>query len=188
MPWMVRSVADERDGLLAFLAAQRNALRIAVHGLTDEQAASKPSASGLSLAGLIKHVARTERRWIVVGVAQRALPELWPIQDWDAEFRIEEGEAVTGLLDMYEAVAEETESIVAEIPDLGMPVPVPDGAPWVPDDAGWSARWVLLHLIEETARHAGHADIIRESLDGATAFPLMAAAEGLTDPFADRSD
>jgi len=51
--------------------------------------------------------------------------------------------------------------------------------PWFPKDvSAWSVRWVLLHLIEETARHAGHADILRESIDGATALPLMAAAEG----------
>ena len=65
--------------------------------------------------------------------------------------------------------------------DLDHPVPVPP-APWYPDDVdAWSLRWVLLHLIEETARHAGHADIVREAVDGATAFELMAAAEGWPD-------
>lgn len=78
----------------------------------------------------------------------------------------------------YEQVAAETEAIIAGIADLDQPVPVPD-APWFPSDSPpWSVRWVLLHLIEETARHAGHADIVREAIDGATAFPLMAAAEG----------
>ena len=73
----------------------------------------------------------------------------------------------------------ETEAVIAGIPDLGQAVPVPQGVPWYPDDVdAWSVRWVLLHLIAETARHAGHADIVRESIDGATAFPLMAAAEG----------
>lgn len=68
---------------------------------------------------------------------------------------------------------------VAGIPDLDRPVPVPKGVPWFPDDVeAWSVRWVLLHLIEEIARHAGHADIIRESIDGATMYALMAAAEG----------
>jgi hypothetical protein len=56
---------------------------------------------------------------------------------------------------------------------------VPKGVPWYPDDLdAWSVRWVLMHLVSETARHAGHADIVREAIDGATAFPLMAAAEG----------
>ena len=68
--------------------------------------------------------------------------------------------------------------IDAGIADLGRAVPVPDEL-WYPDDLeAWSVRGVLLHLIEETARHAGHADIVREALDGATAYPLMAAAEG----------
>lgn len=57
-------------------------------------------------------------------------------------------------------------------------MPVPKGVPWFPDDVdAWSVRWVLLHLIQETARHAGHADIVRESVDGGTAMPLMAAVE-----------
>ena len=63
--------------------------------------------------------------------------------------------------------------------DLDHPVPVPKGVPWFPPDLdAWSLRWVLLHLIEETARHAGHADIVRESIDGATMYELMAGAEG----------
>ena len=66
----------------------------------------------------------------------------------------------------------------ASIADLGWPVQIPHEVPWFPKDVdAWSLRWVLLHLIEETARHAGHADIIREAIDGATAFPLMAAVE-----------
>jgi hypothetical protein len=83
------------------------------------------------------------------------------------------------VLRLFDEVAAETEQVIAAIPDLGQAVPVPKGVPWFPSDVdAWSVRWVLLHLIEETARHAGHADIVRECLDGATAFPLMAAAEG----------
>ena len=178
MPGTVRPVVDERDGLLAYLAQQRDALRFAVHGLTDEQATSTPTASALSLAGLIKHVARMERYWVVEIMAQRTAPEARD-QDYEAGFRLEEGETVADALDAYAAVAKETEAIVAEIADLGQPVPVPKGVPWFPQDVeAWSVRWVLLHLIEETARHPGHADIIRESLDGATMYQLMAAAEG----------
>ena len=178
MPGTVRPVRDERDGLLAYLAQQRDALRFAVHGLTDEQAASKPSVSALSLAGLIKHVARVERYWTVEVVAGRPCPEL-DTTDYEAGFRLEAGETVASLLAAYAAVAAETEAIVNGIADLGQPVPVPKGVPWFPQDVdAWSVRWVLLHLIQETARHAGHADLIRESLDGATMYALMAAAEG----------
>jgi uncharacterized damage-inducible protein DinB len=177
MPGTVRPVVDERDGLLAYLAQQRDALRYAVHGLTDEQAASTPTASALSLAGLLKHAARMERLWVAGIVAQRELSAR--DQDYETGFRLEEGETVADVLDYSAAVAKETESIIAEIPDLGQPVPVPKGVPWFPKDVeAWSVRWVLLHVIEETARHAGHADIIRESLDGATMYALMAKAEG----------
>jgi hypothetical protein len=79
----------------------------------------------------------------------------------------------------YDEAAARTEEVIAGIEDLGTPVPVPKGVPWYPQDIeAWSVRWVLFHLIEETARHAGHADIIREHIDGGTAIPLMAAAEG----------
>ena len=79
----------------------------------------------------------------------------------------------------YATVARDTEAVVRAIPNLNQVVPVPKGVPWFPADVeAWTVRWVLLHLIEETARHAGHADILRESIDGATMYALMAAAEG----------
>jgi hypothetical protein len=105
-----------------------------------------------------------------------------PRNDEDAyrdSFRFGEEETLAGVLADYEQAAKETEATVADFADLNHPVPVPRGVPWFPADVeAWSLRWVLLHLIEETARHAGHADIVRESVDGAKAFELMAAAEG----------
>jgi hypothetical protein len=101
------------------------------------------------------------------------------MKDYEADYVMAEGETVEGLLARYDEVARRTSDVIAGIADLGQPVPVPKGVPWYPQDVdAWSVRWVLLHLIEETARHAGHADIIREHIDGATAIPLMAAAEG----------
>ncbi len=170
----VRPVVDERDGLLAFLAHQRDALRFAVQGLTEEQATSTPTASSLNLAGLIKHAARVERGWIVEIMLQREAPEL-ANRDWATEFRLVDGETLAGALEYYDRVARETEALVGEIDDLGRPVPVPKGVPWFPSDVdNWSVRWVLLHLIEETARHAGHADIIREAIDGKSAYLIQA--------------
>jgi uncharacterized damage-inducible protein DinB len=181
LPGTVRPIADERDGLLAYLAQQRLALRATVHGLTDEQARATPSASGLSLGGLIKHAAQCERGW-VAGIIANRLPETG--RDWEAEFQLQDGETLEWALAFYDEVAKETEAIIAEIPDLGQPVPVPP-APWYPRNVKfWSVRWVLLHLIEEAARHGGHADIIRESLDGKTWYELMAAAEGWDDVYA----
>jgi uncharacterized damage-inducible protein DinB len=179
MPGGVAPVADEREGLLAYLAQQRLLLRVAAHGLSDEQARATPSASALSLGGLVKHVATTERGWMDI-VLQRPRPPAEASQDdYLANFRLGPDETLATVLDLYAEVARETEAVIAGIPDLGQAVPVPRDMPWFPADVeAWSVRWVLLHLIEETARHVGHADIVRESLDGATAIPLLAAVEG----------
>jgi uncharacterized damage-inducible protein DinB len=175
MPALVPPVAHEREGLLAYLAQQRYVLRLAAHGLTDEQARATPSRSSLSVGGLLKHLARTERRWISMVLQREDTSE----DSYEAAFRLEPDETLASVLARYDEVASETEAVIAAIADLGQAVPVPQGVPWFPRDVeAWSVRWVLLHLIVETARHAGHADIVRESLDGATAFPLMAAAEG----------
>lgn len=175
MPAVVAPVADEREGLLAYLAQQRLLLRLTAYGLTDDQARATPTASPLSVGGLIKHVAGAERGWLATVMGRK---REWSPEKHEASFRLGPDETLAGTLELYEQVADETDAIVAGIPDLGKPVPVPPGVPFAPGVTAWSVRWVLLHLIEETARHAGHADIIRESLDGATAFPLMAAAEG----------
>jgi uncharacterized damage-inducible protein DinB len=179
MPGQVHPVADEREGLLAYLAQQRSVMRIAAFGLSDEQARATPTAGPLSVGGLIKHVATTERGWIDITL-QRERPTAQDAQDtYEDNFRLAPNERLADVLRLYDEVAQETESTVAGIPDLGRAVPVPKGVPWFPDDVdAWSVRWVLLHLISETARHAGHADIVREMIDGATAFPLMAAVEG----------
>ena len=168
MTLFARPVADERDGLLTFLAQQRDALRAAVLGLTDAAARVTPTAGTLSLGGLIKHCARTERRWVVAGIAGQPLPGLWPPEDWPADFRLEPDETLAEVLGYYAETAELTEQIVADTPDLGAPPA---------SDEQLSVRWVLLHLIKETARHAGHADIIRESLDGQRAGQLDEAYE-----------
>jgi uncharacterized damage-inducible protein DinB len=176
MPGNVRPVADERDGLLSFLAQQRDGLRLAAHGLTEEQARATPTASSLSVGGLVKHTATTERGWIDT-VLGRTRP--MSAEDYGADFRMTPEETVADVLEFYAQVAKETEEVVAGVADLDQPVPVPRDQPWFPAEVdAWSVRWVLLHLIEETARHAGHADIVRECVDGATAVPLMAAAEG----------
>jgi uncharacterized damage-inducible protein DinB len=175
MPGNVAPVPDERSGLLAFLAQQRYVLRIAAHGLTDEQARATPTASALSVGGLVKHVTAVERQWM--GTV-RQMPR-GSVDDYVEGFRMGPDQTLAELLDDYERAAAETDAVIASIDDLGQPVPVPKGVPWFPQDVdAWSVRWVLLHLIQETARHAGHADIVRESIDGATAFPLMAAVEG----------
>ncbi len=164
-----KTVTGERADLLETLANHRYFLRYTVRDLTDEQAAQCTTASELCLGGLIKHVALTERQWtrfIVEGPsAMRTQEEGAPV-DWAGGFRMLEGETLAGLLEQYEQVARRTDELVATLPDLDVSHPLPE-APWFEPGARWSARRVLLHVIAETAQHAGHADIIRESLDGA---------------------
>ena len=184
MPGHAPPVADERTALLAFLDQQRQLLRIPAHGLTEEQGRATPSASELSIAGLIKHAARCERGWMDLVLRRSTSPQRAADESDADEFLPAPGETLAGLLADYERATAETDEAVAGIADLGRGVPVPRGVPWFPADVEeWSVRWVLLHLIEETARHGGHADIIRESIDGATLYPLMAAAEQWPDPW-----
>ncbi|MDX2705021.1 DinB family protein [Streptomyces sp. PA03-6a] len=174
MPTVVRNETGERDALLAYLEAQRGGMRRAVLGLTDEQASSRPSVSEMNLAGLVKHVARTEESW-VQGLLLGHEDKKGTQADYLDGFRLLEGETLAGWLEEYARIGRETEEAVLALPDLDVVVPLPD-APWNPPGMKVSARWILLHLIEETARHAGHADVIRESLDGRTAFELVAEA------------
>ena len=177
MPGQVPPLTDERELLLAYVAQQRDGLRYAAYGLTDEQARQAPTASPLTVGGLLKHVISMEEGWIDL-VVQRSR-EGGGRDDYEENFRMGPGETLAGLMARYDEVARETEAVIRGIDDLGQDVPVPKGVPWYPDDIdAWSVRWVLLHLIEEVARHAGHADIVREAVDGATMYPLMAAAEG----------
>lgn len=162
---------DETGALLAFLEAQRGGLRRAVLGLTDAEAARRPSASELSLAGLVKHVAQTEQTWLETAQERphsiHRTPETWPLS-----FRLADDESLAEMLAFWDKVARRTEDFIRSRPSLNDTFPLPE-APWFPPQARQSMRWLLLHLIEETARHAGHADILRESLDGKTAFALV---------------
>jgi hypothetical protein len=179
MPGLVPPVADERTGLLAYLAQQRAGILYATHGLTDAQAMTRPSVSELCLGGLVKHAALVEQAW--VGYLQNGGGDtsmFMPEYDWTDGFRLVEGETLADVVAFSAEVARHTEKVLHDLPDLGVPLaPSEPGAPWIQAGLAWSPRWVLLHLIEETARHAGHADIVRESLDGATCWTLMAAAE-----------
>ncbi|KOV57803.1 hypothetical protein ADL01_39505 [Streptomyces sp. NRRL WC-3618] len=163
---------DERGALLAFIEEQRGGIRRALLGLTDEQAASRPSAGELSLSGLLKHCAEVEQGWIA-----RAKGEAPAVKrdasNWHECFVLGEGETVASQLAYWEKVAAETEAFLRSVPSLDDTFALPPD-PWFPPEGRVSMRWVALHLIRETARHAGHADIIRESLDGATAFELVA--------------
>ncbi|MFU8873816.1 DinB family protein [Micromonospora sp. SL4-19] len=157
-------ITGERADLLASLRRHRGFLRQTVQGLTDAQAAQRSTVSELCLGGLIKHVATTEERWMWFAVGGAEAMQSEPI-DWVGQFRMAEGESLAGLLAEFDRVAGETDALVATLDlDAAHPLPV---APWFEPGASWSVRRVLLHVIAETAQHAGHADIIREAIDGA---------------------
>ncbi len=160
-----RTLSGERADLLESLRRHRYFLRYTVRDLTDEQAAARPTVSALSLGGLIRHVSATEAGWISF-----ALDEPGGIDgdgaDWLERFSMPAGATLASLLEQYDEVARRTDELVATAPDLDESRPLP-AAPWFEPGARWSLRRVLLHIIAETAQHAGHADIIRETIDGA---------------------
>ena len=167
------SAADgERADLLATLAKHRHFLAFTTRGLSDGQARQRTTVSELSLGGLIKHVTLVERGWvdfIVDGPSAMGDSTAMTEDDWARraeEFRLLPGETLAGLLATYAEEGRRTDALVTALPDLNAAHPLPE-APWFPPGERWSARRVLLHIIAETAQHAGHADIIRESLDGA---------------------
>jgi uncharacterized damage-inducible protein DinB len=169
---MTSNLDGERTDILAGLASARHFLRFAARDLTDEQARQRTTVSELSLGGLIKHVAATEQGWATFTLeGPSALGNYDDMSDadmarWTDAFRLLPDETLAGVLADYEKVAQRTDELVASLPDLDAAHPLPT-APWFPPGETRSARRVFLHIIAETAQHAGHADIIRESLDGA---------------------
>jgi hypothetical protein len=158
-------LSRERADLLESLGAARYFLRHTVGGLTDEQASQRTTISELTLGGLIKHVASTEKGWadfVVNGPA--AIAGDGDYSDYANGFRLLEGETLAGVLESYAAVSAATDELVRTV-DLDHDWPLPP-APWFTPGATRSARRVFAHIVAETAQHAGHADIIRESLDG----------------------
>lgn len=177
----------ERTDLLDQLVEARAALIGAAEGLTDAQLGETPTASALCVGGLLKHVASMERNmtaFIVGGPSAIALdlpdgvtwqdlfsgnaaPPQWMI-DHGNEFAMQPGDTADAILARYRDIAEHTAEVVAAVPDLSAAQPLPE-APWYEPGAQRSVRRVLTSLIQETAQHAGHAQIIRESIDGTTA-------------------
>jgi uncharacterized damage-inducible protein DinB len=151
---------SERAALEDFLDLQREALIRKIEGLDDATARKVPTASSLSLLALVKHSGIWERRWFQVITAGRAFPGEWPEvgDDEETDLMVDENDTVDHWVAYYREQIEQSRAVFASM-DLD--------APCARQDLVESnVRWVLLHMIEETARHAGHADIIRETIDG----------------------
>ena len=169
------TATGERADILETLRTHRYFLRHTVEGLTDEQARLTPTASELSLGGLIKHVASTEKGWAdfieqgpssmpsVEGNYEDIDPKV--LEQWANEFKLLPDQTLADVLAEYERVAARTDALVESLPDLDASHPLPS-APWFAPGATRSARRAFMHIVAETAQHAGHADIIRETIDG----------------------
>ena len=150
---------SEREVLESFLDDLRDTILWKQEGLTREQALRSLVPSGTSLLGIVKHLAFVERYWFQDRFAGRDVAFPWSEQDPDADWRVEEWESPEGVADFYRSETAQSRAVQADAPgpdalsSRGRPV---------------SLRWVLVHMIEETARHAGHADLLREAADGAT--------------------
>ena len=166
----------ERADLIESLRRHRDFLRFAVRELSDDQARQRTTVSELTLGGLVKHVADTEAQWATFMVeGAGSAPDIdWESIDWSnppAEIaayadshRLKDDETLAGQLARWYDIARHTDELVQTL-DLDTDHELPK-APWFEPGARWSVRRAVLHVIAETSQHAGHADIIRESLDG----------------------
>ena len=165
------SRTGERDDLVALLEKHRGLFLQTTQGLTDEQARLTPTVSALSVGGLLKHVTAPETQWL--DFLENGAPDSGGV-DWESlneaayqaftnGFRLLPEETLAGVLADYAAVAARAADL-ARTADLDLAHPLPE-APWFEKES-WSNRRVLMHIVAETAQHAGHADIIRETIDG----------------------
>ena len=158
--------ASERDTLAAFLDYYRELLIDKASGLTDEQLHLRLPPSNLTLGGLINHAAFVEDEWFTGDFVGEPLPEPWASAPWgddrDWEFNTAHEVPTDELFERYRSAIVRSRDVLGGVEDLSE---LSQGS--AADGEQWSMRWILVHMIGETARHCGHADFIRESLDGA---------------------
>ncbi|MFE0674006.1 DinB family protein [Streptomyces sp. NPDC058867] len=152
--------ADDKATLHASLDRMRDAVVGKLADLDDEQLRRPLTPSGTSLLGLVKHLGSVEYGWFVSTFGGEVEP-LWFDPYSDEDMRADQGETTRQITDFYARARAAADRTIRErsLDDLGRPS-------WRGQDV--SLRWVLVHMIEETARHAGHMDIVRELIDGAT--------------------
>ncbi|MFI9505802.1 DinB family protein [Nocardia sp. NPDC052566] len=155
---------QEREDLISILANQRELFRITLKDLDDDQARKRTTNSELTLGGLLHHLINCERHWATVIVERDENAEL-DVAAFDGEYVMAPHETVAGLLATWDEVAEATAELIRTVDSLDASIPTPT-APWTPERVWWTVRYTLLHILREIAHHSGHADIIREELDG----------------------
>lgn len=151
---------DEKTSLRASLERQRDVVRWKIEGLDDAQLRRQMTPTGTSLLGLVKHLAAVEYGWFCESFGRGTEPLPFDPEDEDADLRVGPDETVADVLAFYARATAAADDVIDEVDVEGL------GTSW--SGAAVSMRWVLIHMIEETARHAGHMDILRELIDGAT--------------------
>ncbi|MBM7457619.1 mycothiol transferase [Rhodococcus coprophilus] len=163
---------NETELILSLLDNQYSALRNAVSGLTEDQARSVPSASSLSLASLHNHLVNGHAT-AADRIAGTVDPDRDPVEDWQSGWLVADADSAADRLARLDTVAEQFAAVLRTEPDLDRVVDLPaEIARWLIHDGPLTVRFLALHQVEEWARHAGHADVIRESIDGETAGTL----------------
>lgn len=185
MAFLTPNATGEAGVLSSFVRNQFAQVRSTIFGLTDDQARQRSTVSDFTVGALVDHVGQVAANYavgIVVGAAggDGSSPSLY---EGEGENDPVEAKTVQQILNDFDrrigTVTDLLDQMVAGDLPLDGPVPVPS-APWFPDDLKqWQVRWVLVHLATEAARHAGHADIIRESIDGKQAYELNDLADGV---------
>jgi uncharacterized damage-inducible protein DinB len=155
--------ADERTTLVQFLDYFRATLEWKAEGLSDEQAATATAApSDLTISGLVRHLTDVERTWFRHCFEGEAVqPVYWTDEHPDGDLEVDAATSLDEALATWRAEIERSREIVESVTDLGETSAAPNHGDFP------SMRWILVHMIEEYARHCGHADLIREGIDGA---------------------
>jgi len=162
--------ADELTALRGFLDYHRDTFRWKCAGLTGEQLAMPHAPSTMTLGGMMKHLALNEAGWFGATLAGREYPPPFADVDWDAdpdwEWRTARDDGPRELRTLYDECVRRADDAIDEA--LGRGGLDAESVGRSSTDGAFSLRWILLHMIEEYARHNGHADLIRESIDGQT--------------------
>ena len=155
-------VADERSSMRAWLRYQRESMIAKLDGLTEEQARWTPAPTANSLLGLVNHLAFVEHWWFHECFAGKPmeLPDVYAGGDRDADFKPPADQTIAFTVDRYRTECARSDAIEHAAESLDDMAAHEKRKP--------SLRWIMVHMIEETARHAGHADITRELIDGST--------------------
>ncbi|MFA1539411.1 DinB family protein [Actinomadura monticuli] len=150
----------EKESLRVALDRHRDVVLWKLQGLDEEQARRPMTPSGTSLLGLVKHLAAVEYGWFCETFGRETEPLPFDDDDPEADLRVEPGETTAEIVAFYERARAASDRVIGELDVEAL------GTAW--HGAAVTLRWVLIHMVEETARHAGHMDVLRELIDGAT--------------------